>query len=84
MKRRRLASGRPENRRKDMRCIVDRFEGDYAIIEYESRMLKLPKLLLPAEAKEGDLLEVLVMLEADETQGLKEETEKLMEAVWEK
>lgn len=67
-----------------MQCIVDRFEGDYAVIECENRMLKLPKLFLPAEAREGDLLEVIVMLESEGADRLKAETEKLMEAVWEK
>lgn len=67
-----------------MRCIIDRFEGDYAVIEYGSRILNLPRLFLPAEAHEGDQLEVIVMLEADGTGNLKAETEKLMDTVWEK
>jgi hypothetical protein len=67
-----------------MQCIIDRFEGDYAVIECDNRMLKLPKLFLPAEAHEGDMLEVIVMLGAERTDRLKAETEKLMEAVWEK
>lgn len=67
-----------------MQCIVDRFEGDYAVIEYYDKALKLPRVFFPAEAHEGDVLDVIIILETGETDRLKSETEKLMEDVWEK
>lgn len=66
-----------------MQCIVDRFEGEYAIVEYNDKVLSLPRVFLPEEAREGDVLDVLVMLDDSETHKLKAETKKLMEEVWE-
>lgn len=67
-----------------MQCIVDRFEGDYAVIEYGDKVLNLPKVFLPAEAREGDVLDVIIMLDDSETNKLKAEIEKLVDDVWEK
>jgi hypothetical protein len=66
-----------------MQCIIDRFEGDYAIIEYNDQVLKLPKVFLPLEVLEGDVLDVLVMLDENETIRLNEEIIKLVEVLWE-
>lgn len=67
-----------------MQCIVDRFEGDYAVIEYYDKMLNLPKVFLPMEIREGDVLDVIILLEDNETNKLKVEVEELMNDVWEK
>lgn len=67
-----------------MQCIVDRFEGDYAVIEYNEKVLNLPKAFLPAEVHEGDVLDVIIMLDDGETKKLKAEMQKLMDDVWEK
>ncbi|KUO76230.1 MAG: hypothetical protein APF77_24035 [Clostridia bacterium BRH_c25] len=67
-----------------MQCIVDRFEGDYAVIEYYDKVLKLPKVFLPREAHEGDVLDVIIMLDDVETDKMKSETKKLMDDAWEK
>ncbi len=50
-----------------MRLIIDRFEGDFAVCEYEKgKTLDLPAGLLPADAKEGDVLRLTVDHEATE------------------
>lgn len=67
-----------------MQCIVDRFEGDYAVIEYYDKMLNLPKVFLPMEIREGDVLDVIILLDYNETNKLKSEIRELMEDVWEK
>lgn len=67
-----------------MQCIVDRFEGDYAVIEYCNKVLNLPKVFLPVEVREGDVLDVIIMLEDSDTNKLKSEMEELMDDVWEK
>lgn len=67
-----------------MQCIIDRFEGDYAVIEYYDQVLNLPKVFLPAEVHEGDVLDVIVMLDENETNKLRAEIKKLMDDVWEK
>ncbi len=67
-----------------MQCIVDRFEGDYAVVEYGNKVLNVPKVFLPVEAHEGDVLDVIIMLDDNETNRLKAEIEKLSDEVWEK
>lgn len=66
-----------------MECIIDRFEGDYAVVEYKDRTFNFPKDLLPSEAKEGDVIEINVSINIEETNTIKKEVEKLMDDVWE-
>lgn len=41
-----------------MRCTIDRFEEDFALLECEDGgMLQIPRSELPPEAREGDRLE---------------------------
>ncbi len=65
-----------------MQCIVDRLEGDYAVIEYFDQVLNLPRVFLPNEVREGDVLDVIVMLDDDETSKMKTSIKKLMDEVW--
>ena len=38
--------------------VIDRFEGEYAVLETESGMKNVPREMLPEGAREGDVLEV--------------------------
>jgi len=38
--------------------IIDRFEGDWAVIEWDGKVFNFPRVLLPEEAKEGDVLKL--------------------------
>ena len=59
-----------------MRVIVDRFEGDYAKVELEEgKFYDIPKALLD-DAKEGDVIDIIVNQE--ETEKLKKEVNDLM------
>ncbi len=49
--------------------IIDRFEGQWAVIEYSDTTFNFPRPLLPKEAKEGD---VLVFRVAVDTRGTDE------------
>ena len=41
--------------------IIDRFEGDFAVVELpDGRMIDCPKVLLPDNAKEGSILNIVV------------------------
>ncbi len=40
--------------------IIDRFEGDFAVVETGAGMVNLPKADLPADAKEGDVLTISI------------------------
>ena len=44
-----------------MNLIIDRFEGDFAVIELpDGKMIDCPKALLPDDAKEGSNLNITV------------------------
>lgn len=54
--------------------IIDRFEGDWAIIEAENQhMFNLPRFVLPPGIKEGDVISIQVGIDLVAT---KERTEK--------
>lgn len=44
-----------------MKFIIDRFEGEFAIVELENmEILDIPRKLLPQDAKEGDTINLIV------------------------
>lgn len=50
-----------------MRFIIDRFEGDFAVIEsIKGEMINIPKTIVPREATEGDVLNITVDRDASE------------------
>lgn len=65
-----------------MKVTIDRFEGDFAVVELEIRdMVDLSKDLVPDGAEEGDILEIRV--DYSETARRKKRIEKLTEGLWE-
>lgn len=52
-----------------MKAVIDRFEGDYAIVLYGEDEIKvdIPKALLPEGSKEGSWLNVSFELDIEET-----------------
>jgi len=52
-----------------MKFIIDRFEGDLAIIELDGEILEIPKDIIPVESKEGDV--ILVSIDKSETEDRK-------------
>lgn len=58
-------------------CIIDRFEGDWAVIEYEDKTFNFPKDLLPKEAKEGDVLKFDITIDREETEKRRKTIEDL-------
>jgi Protein of unknown function (DUF3006). len=70
-----------------MRGIIDRFEGDYAFVEFDGREIKdIPRSDIAPGAKEGDVI-VLVggkyRVDQAETQRRKAEIAKMTENMWE-
>ena len=42
-----------------MKLVIDRFEGEYAIIELtDGRTASIPRIAIPPEAKESDILSI--------------------------
>ena len=65
-----------------MKVTIDRFEGDFAVVELVSRdMVDLSKNLVPDGAEEGDILEIRV--DYSEADKRKKRIEKLTEGLWE-
>ncbi|SDK22596.1 DUF3006 domain-containing protein [Natronincola ferrireducens] len=65
-----------------MKIIIDRFEGDYAVVELEDKsIVDMPIALVPQNATEGDVIEIKVDME--ETESRKKRIEQLMKDLWE-
>lgn len=68
------------------RGIIDRFEGDLAVVEFENKMKVIPIAELPLNADVGDVLlfeNGKVTVSKDETEKLRKEIKDLMNEVWE-
>lgn len=64
-----------------MTYTIDRFEGEFAVVELENQtMANIPICALPSETKEGDI--ILVKIDAAETNSRREHIKKLMNDVW--
>ena len=60
-----------------MKIIIDRFEGDFAVVELPNgQMIDCPKALLPDNAKEGSILNI-VLDEAATNEKLQKVTERM-------
>jgi hypothetical protein len=45
-------------------AIIDRFEGSWAVIEFDGTVFDFPRELLPAKAREGDVLRFSVTVDS--------------------
>lgn len=44
-----------------MQVIIDRFEGNFAVVELENKeRISMPKSLVPKGAKEGDIIDIVI------------------------
>ena len=59
-----------------MKIIIDRFEGDSAVVELPSKVIiNIPRILLP-NAKEGDVISIEI--DKEETKNRKKRVNNLM------
>ena len=68
-----------------MKGIIDRFEENYAVVEFDEEMKNIERKLLPSNAKEGDVLifdENKIYIDYEETKFRKKEIEKLMDELF--
>ena len=68
-----------------MKGIIDRFEGEYAVVELsDGKMIDIDRSQLPMEAEEGMVIDISssITINLDETKRRKEEIEKLTEDLW--
>jgi hypothetical protein len=53
--------------------IIDRFENNWAVVEYNRKTFNLPRELVPPEALEGDVISIKVSVDPMATARLKED-----------
>ena len=66
-----------------MQVTVDRFEGEYAIVEYINKKVcfeKIPRVLIP-DASEGDVIDITV--NRGETEKRQKRIKNLMDSLFE-
>jgi len=64
-----------------LKVIIDRFEGDFAVVETDDKVIvNLLKFLIPG-AKEGDVISIRI--DEEETQKRKDKIQKIMDDLWE-
>ena len=72
---------------KRRRGIIDRFEGDLAVVEFGEVIEDIPKSRLPESIQTGDVLwfykDGRVESDAEERQRLSKEIDELMDELWE-
>lgn len=67
--------------KKNMKYTIDRFEGNFAVVELENqKFVNIPRLAIPSEAKEGDI--VIVQIDKETTSQREKRIKKLMDDVW--
>lgn len=59
--------------------IIDRIEGNVAVIEWEGGHFHLPKELLAKNAKEGDILKITIEVDPQSTKDRLKKMEDLLE-----
>ena len=57
--------------------IIDRFEGDWAVLEMGRRTFNFPRSLLPEGAREGDVLDIKIAVDNLATTKRKMKIDKL-------
>lgn len=63
--------------------IIDRFEGEWAVVEYEGKTFNLPRSLLPEEAGEGSVVRISVTVDQEATKARGKTIEKLADELFE-
>ena len=69
-----------------MKAVVDRFEGDYAILLFGEKEIKVdfPKELLPKEVKVGNWLKITLTIDEKETAQQEKKISKLLDKLQKK
>lgn len=66
----------------NLKFVIDKFEGNYAVVELDDKsIVEIPKILIPKNAKEGDVLTITV--DVQETKRRRNEIKDLMSDLFE-
>lgn len=69
-----------------MKGIIDRFEGNFAVVELDNgEIIDIERVKIPKEAKEGDVIDIgeEIKVDVEETKRVKDDIEKMVEHMWE-
>lgn len=66
-----------------MKMIIDRFEGETVVLEYQGKTYNLPRAVLPVTAKEGDVISLEAKVEKEDTAERRNKINKLMDELFE-
>ncbi|HBX22558.1 MAG TPA: DUF3006 domain-containing protein [Desulfotomaculum sp.] len=59
--------------------IIERFEGQWAVIEHGDVTFNIPRELMPDGAKEGDVLNIIIEFDSKATTEQSKKIDKLMD-----
>jgi hypothetical protein len=62
--------------------IIDRFEEDWAVIEFGQKTFNIPKVLIPPKAREGDVINIQITLDREATNARAEATKQLADELF--
>jgi len=60
--------------------LIDRFEGDFAVVETSNGFINIPRADIPTDAKEGDVL--VLGLDKNETEERKKRIDGMMNSLF--
>lgn len=61
---------------------IDRFEGEYALIEMNRRIFHIPKILLPKNAREGDVITIQITVDKEAAGRQKKSADRMAEKLF--
>nr|WP_198142179.1 DUF3006 domain-containing protein [Syntrophaceticus schinkii] len=63
--------------------IIDRFEGDWVVVEFEGGIFNIPKALFPQQVREGDVVKINIIVDEEATKNRKKRVEQLADELFE-
>ncbi len=58
--------------------IIDRFEGEWVVIEHNGTTFNFPRFLLPSDAKESDVITINISIDQTTTKERRQKGEEMM------
>lgn len=62
--------------------VIDRFEGEYALIEMNKRIFHIPKALMPKGVREGDVIKIQITVDEEATKKVKNSVDSIARDVF--
>jgi hypothetical protein len=72
-----MAQPQPHRGGQELLLIIDRFEGEWAVVEWDGTVFNVPRAMLPRDAREGDVLGVSITSDAGATEARRQRSKRL-------